>query len=107
MIRGEAFYTPRSTWFVCYPGTTSKDRLTGFRGPEDGKVHEYALAERTLELFKTLGARGIRERADLMTAGQTARAALRANPSISAEALLAAQLRWRRWAGRFPPLPGH
>ena len=49
MIRGEALFSIRSTWFVCFPGKTAKDRLTNFKGPgRDGShVDEFALAERT------------------------------------------------------------
>ena len=92
MIKVESPYTPRSTWFVCFPGSTSKDRLTNFRGPVDGKEDELALAERTLQLFRTLYARGVREREDLKAAGMAARVALRANPAVSEADLTAAAL---------------
>ena len=33
VIRGEALYSSRSAWFVCFHGTSVKDRLTNFKGP--------------------------------------------------------------------------
>ena len=90
-----------SAWIVCFPGTTSKDRLTGFRGPQAGESDEYALAERTLALFAALAAGGVSGRDDLKVAGAAARAALRAAPLMPESELLNAAL---AAVGR-PPLP--
>ena len=69
-VRGEAFYTSRSAWFVC------------FRGSQDGVPHERALAERTLTLFAALAAAGVSDREELKVAGAAARAELRASPTM-------------------------
>ena len=91
MIRGEALYSSRSAWYVCFPGTSAKDRLTNFKGP-GRDTNEMALAERTLTLFSALAEMGINEKAQLMTAGDTARAALREKMSITDEELMSAAL---------------
>ena len=91
MIRGEALYSSRSAWYVCFPGTSAKDGLTNFKGP-GRDTDEMALAERTLTMFSALAEMVINEKAQLMTAGDTARAALRKNMSIPDEELMSAAL---------------
>ena len=91
MIRGEALYSGRSAWFVCFPGTSARDRLTNFKGP-GRDVDEIALARRTLTLFAALAGLGVNDKAQLMTAGATARAVLRQNAMVEDEKLISAAL---------------
>jgi len=92
MIRGEALYTSRSAWFVCFPGIHGKDCLTNFKGPgRDGK-DEIPLAERTLSLFSALAEMGINDKARLMTAGAAARATMRSAESATDEEVKSAAL---------------
>ena len=91
MIRGEALYSSRSAWCVCFPGTTAKDRLTNFKGP-GRDFDEIALAERTLTLFSALAEIGIKEKAQLMTAGNTARTTMRNNTASTDEEVMTAAL---------------
>ena len=91
MIRGEALYSGRSAWFVCFPGTSARDRLTNFKGP-GRDVDEIALARRTLTLFSALAGLGVNDKAQLMTAGATARAVLRQNAMVEDEELISAAL---------------
>ena len=78
-VSGEALYTARSTWFVCFPG--NRDRLISFRGPRgDDHDGELELAQRTLNLFRQLSTFGAPSRDDLMGVGVTARGMLRGMP---------------------------
>ena len=82
MIRGEALYSPRSQWYVCFPGTASKDRLTNFKGA-GRDPDEFHLAQRCLELFTALAGMGVEGKDQLMKAGDTARSAMRKTHDIS------------------------
>ena len=82
-VRGEALYEPRSAWFVCFPGTTAKDRLTNFRGPGREGGDELRLAERCLRIFTAIADHGVQSKPELMRAGSAARSAMRNNPAIS------------------------
>ena len=92
MIRGEALYTPRSAWYVCFPGTSAKDRLANFKGPGRDGPCEQALAERTLHLFSALAEMGINDKAQLMTAGAAARSTMRAKVSSTDDEVKSAAL---------------
>ena len=95
MIRGEALYSHRSAWFVCFPGVTTQDRLTNFKGPgRDGTLGqcERAMAERCLLLFSALAEIGIDDRERLMTAGAAARATMRDDESATDEQVQCAAL---------------
>ena len=86
IVRGEALYTPRGCWFVCYPSPSTKHRLTNF------KQEELALAERTLKLFRTLADHALQDRESLMVAGCTARSLLRNDPKATDDEVLGAAL---------------
>ena len=85
-IRGEALYTPRGCWYVCYPTASAKFRMTNFR--ED----ELSYAERTVALFRSLSERRIEERACLMQAGAVARTLLRTTAGATDADVLRAAL---------------
>ena len=91
MIRGEALYSNRSAWYVCFPGIHGKDRLTNFKGPGRDK-DELALAERTLSLFSALAEMGINDKAQLMIAGAAARTTMRSDESATDEEVQSAAL---------------
>ena len=76
-VRGEALFTARGAWFVCYPSSSTKCRLTNF------KQDELGLAEQTLRLFRELGKQGISDRQELMKAGVRVRACLRSDPTMA------------------------
>ena len=69
-VRGEALFTDRGCWFVCYPSSNAKCRLTNF------KQEEMDHAQRALDVFRELG-KLISDRTDLMKAGGKIRACLR------------------------------
>ena len=75
-VRGEALFTPRGAWCVCYPSSSAKFRLTNF------KQEEYGLAEQTLLVFRELGRQGISDRQELMKVGERVRSCLRSNPTM-------------------------
>ena len=85
-IRGEALFTDRGCWFVCYPSSSTKCRLTNFR--QDEMDH----AQRALAAFRELGQLGISDRAELMTAGGRIRSCLRENLGMRMEDILNAAL---------------
>ena len=66
-VRGEALFTDRGCWFVCYPSSSAKCRLTNFR------QEEMDHAQRALDVFRELG-KLISDRAELMTVGGKIRA---------------------------------
>ena len=85
-IRGEALFTDRGCWFVCYPSSSTKCRLTNFK--QDEMEH----AQRALEAFRELGRFGISDRAELMTVGGRIRSCLRENLGMGMQYLLSAAL---------------
>ena len=85
-VRGEALFTDRGCWFVCYPSSSTKCRLTNFK--QDEMEH----AQRALETFRELGRLGISDRAELMTVGGRIRSCLRENLGMGMQYLLSAAL---------------
>ena len=85
-IRGEALFTDRGCWFVCYPSSSTKCRLTNFK--QDEMEH----AQRALEALRGLGRLGISDRAELMTVGGRIRSCLRENLGMGMLDLLSAAL---------------
>ena len=85
-VRGEALFTSRGCWFVCYPSASRKCRLTNF------KQHEMEHAQRALETFRELGRLGISDRAELMAVGDRIRSCLRDGSEMSNSQLWCAAL---------------
>ena len=85
-VRGEALTTPRGAWYVCYPGTTNKQRIITFR------QDEFELAEQTLHLFRKLFLHADPDKPNLQRHGTLARDWLRKNPTTTREELEVAVL---------------
>ena len=85
-IRGEALCTDRGCWFVCYPPSSTKCRLTNFK--QDEMEH----AQRALETFRELGRLGISDRAELIKVGGRIRSCLREDLGMSMVDILGAAL---------------
>ena len=73
-VRGEALFTDRGCWFVCYPSSSTKCRLTNFKQDEMEHAH------RALKAFRELGRLGISRRYELMTVGGRIRRLLEREP---------------------------